>query len=55
MLNMGEKNNTLVYRPVQVNSTRFYNLNFTNNNLRVTYTNIFLIVYFILKLEPLSE
>ena len=38
---MGEKNNTLVPRPVQVNSTCFYNLNFTKNNLRVTNLNIF--------------
>lgn len=36
-----KKKNTLVPRPVQVNSTCFYNLNFTNYNLRVKDLNIF--------------
>ena len=35
-LNMGEKNNTLVPRPVQVNSTCFCSLKFTKNNLIAT-------------------
>ncbi len=42
LLYMGEKNNILVPRPVQVNSTCLYNLKFIRNNLTVSnHTNVF--------------
>ena len=42
LLDMGEKNNILVSRPVQVNSTCLYNLKLIRNNLTVSnHTNVF--------------